>query len=426
MNYHIITLFPELFEGLISSTLVSKAIQKDLISVEVQQFRDFAINTQGQVDDSPYGGGGGMVARVDACVSAIEHAKLKLPNAPVVLFTPRGRPLTQNLVKELNAKQLNGGGFILFCSRYEGVDERFAKHWVDYEISVGDSVYMGGEVPAMAFLEASSRLIPGVLGNEKSIEEESFELNGLEYPHYTKPRDFRGVQVPEILLSGNHAEIEKWRKEQSIVDTSLRRPDLVSEELSDSSPSQEKEIPPIYLGLMHYPVVDKQDRIVTSSITNLDVHDIARSVKTFNLDGFFIIHPSRVLRTLIQRVCDHWASGAGLDYNPNRSEALETITSVSALDDAIRIIEANHGVVPRIVVTSARPGDKMLEYSRFRSLMPAFKEPLLILFGTAWGMDKSIMQRADYRLNPICGPGEYNHLSVRSAVAISLDRLFGS
>ena len=423
MKYKILTLFPELFEPFKQSTLTSRAIENKLIDLELVQFRNYAVNTQGQIDDSPFGGGGGMVARIDACVPAIEDLKKDLPNAPVIVFSPRGQPIKQDLVKEITEKAQAAGGVVMFCSRYEGMDQRFIDGWVDYELCVGDAVYMGGEVPAMAFLEASARLIPGVLGNEKSIEEESFEIGGLEYPQYTKPREYRGHAVPDVLLSGNHGEIDNWRKNQSIVDTSLRRPDLLPKTKLTGS---DQKLPPIYLGLVHYPVVDKHDKTVISSITNLDVHDIARSVKTFNLDGFFIIHPSQVLRKLIQKVCDHWSHGAGYDYNINRSEALSTILSVPSLDDSIREIEKRHGSLPRMVITSARTGPRSIEYDTFKELLPNIKEPIFLLFGTGWGIHQSVIDKSEYRLNPIWGRGDYNHLSVRSAVAIILDRLFGS
>jgi tRNA (guanine37-N1)-methyltransferase len=248
----------------------------------------------------------------------------------------------------------------------------------------------------------------------------------LEYPQYTKPREYRGLKVPEVLLSGNHSEIAKWRKQKSIIETSIRRPDLLPKINLNLDQEKLSCLPPIYLSLIHYPVVDKHNKLVTSSITNLDVHDIARSVKTFNLNGFFVVHPSRVLRALIQKVCDHWSHGAGFEYNPNRSEALAKVISIPSLDDAISMIEKEHGVLPRLVVTSARPGDRMLDYKIFKDLLVNIKEPVLILFGTAWGLDQSVLDKAEYRLNPIWGPGEYNHLSVRSAVAIILDRLFGS
>jgi tRNA (guanine37-N1)-methyltransferase len=426
MKYQIITLFPDLFAPFRSHTLLSKAHNEGRIQIETSNLRDYAINTQGQVDDAPYGGGGGMICRIESAVAAVESAKKKDPSAKVILLTPRGVPFTQKAAKSLvEEAQDSEGGFILFCSRYEGVDERFVEGWVDYEFSFADAIYMGGEVPAMAFMEATARLLPGVLGNEASLTEESFESGGLEYPQYTRPSEFRGRAVPEVLLRGNHRAIAEWRQKQSLLDTSVRRPDLLNNIVPEQG-SDGISRPPMYLALMHYPVVDKQGETITSSVTNLDVHDIARSVRTFELDGYYVVHPSLTLRKLIQKVCDHWAGEAGLSYNPNRSEALQYIKTLPVLDDVLTDINQKHGVLPRIVVTSARPGERMTTYDDFRKLLPHVEEPLLILFGTAWGLHQDIIDRAEYRLAPIYGPGEYNHLSVRSAVAIILDRLFGS
>ncbi len=427
MKYQIITLFPELFTPFLSHTLISRAQKEARIDVSLSQLRDFAVNTQGQVDDAPYGGGGGMICRIESSVASVEAARKKDPSAKVILFTPRGVPFTQKKARELvdTARESNSG-FILFCSRYEGVDERFVEGWVDYEFSIGDAVYMGGEVPAMAFVEATARLLPDVLGNDESLREESFELGGLEYPHYTRPSEFRSMKVPEVLLGGNHGEIAAWRKKQSLIDTSIRRPDLLKEVLPSRSVSDAVVRPPMYLALIHHPVVDKQGQVITSSVTNLDVHDIARSVRTFELDGYYVVHPSLALRKLITKICDHWAGEAGLEYNANRSEALKYIQTLPALEDVLTDIVSKHGVLPQIIVTSARPGERIMDYEDFKKLLPQLEAPLLILFGTAWGMHSSIIERAEYRLAPIYGPGEYNHLSVRSAVAIILDRLFGT
>lgn len=423
IKYSILTHFPEIFEPFTRSTLISKAITNSILSVDSTPYRKYAINTHGQVDDTPVGGGGGMLLRPEALDSALKDVRSKEMKSKVVVFTPRGRPLTQALVREILGSE-EDLQLVLVCPRYEGLDERFCEAEVDYEVSVGDCIYMGGEVPALAFLEASARLVPGVLGNHESVEEESFELGGVEYPQYTKPRVYRGRHVPETLLSGNHAQIEKYRREQSVEDTSLRRPDLLPNSL-ERLPLRSEAKPPIYLALIHSPVVDKQGGIVTSSITNLDVHDIARSVRTFDLDGYYIAHPSKTLRRLIERICLHWAEGRGLEYNPNRSEALSLINIVSGFDDVVSSIEEKHGVLPRVVATSARPGERTIDYQSFRGLLPAIRQPLLFLFGTAWGLHSSLVDRAEYRLDPIYGPADYNHLSVRSAVAIILDRLFG-
>ena len=424
IKYSVITHFPELFEPFLKSTLLAKAVQNAKIEVELVPFRKFAINTHGQVDDTPVGGGGGMLLRPEALCAALEEVKDTKIKSKVIVFTPRGRPLNQKLIREIMPIGDKSLQLVMICPRYEGLDERFCEAHVDYEISVGDCIYMGGEVPALAFLEASARLVPGVLGNEVSTEEESFELGGLEYPQFTKPRVYRGRHVPETLLSGNHKDIGQYRKKEALDDTSLRRPDLLPHAL-ERIPLQSKDKPPLYLALIHHPVVDKQGEIVTSSVTNLDVHDIARSVRTFDLQGYYIVHPSRTLRRLMEKICLHWSEGRGLEYNPNRSEALAMIRLVASFDDVISSIEKEHGVPPRIVATSARPGERTLDYKSFREIIPNIKQPILFLFGTAWGLHDSLVDRAEYRLDPIYGPADYNHLSVRSAVAIILDRLLG-
>lgn len=430
MRYQILTIFPELFENFKQFGLISRALQDNHIRIDTVQLRDFALNAYGQVDDSPYGGGSGMVLRPEPAASAIERAKSRDARAKVVLFTPRGRPFSRELAKQLvEESKKSGGGLILLCCRYEGVDERIAANFADYEISVGDYVLMGGEVPAMVLIEATSRFLPGVLGNPDSAADESFEQGLLEYPQYTKPQVFRGMEVPEVLLSGNHALIAKWREEQARADTMMRRPELLH---SESEEQTRATRPPrcaraeVSAALIHYPVLNKEGKVVTSSVTNLDLPDIARSAKTYNLDRYYIVHPTRALRRLMEKICEHWAVGYGFEYNPNRTEALQLLSIVPAFDDVLSDIEARTGKLPKIITTSARRDARTVSYAEMKDILAAAAEPHLILFGTGWGLAPEYMDRADYRLEPICGPGDYNHLSVRAAAAITFDRLFGN
>ncbi|MFB6263808.1 MAG: tRNA (guanosine(37)-N1)-methyltransferase TrmD, partial [Bradymonadaceae bacterium] len=196
------------------------------LSVEVIDIRDFAADAHRTTDDSPYGGGAGMVMKPGPLVRAIEYAREDRPDAPRILLTPQGEPFEQSTARELSEES----GMILVCGRYEGVDERVREGWIDREISLGDFVLSGGETAAMAVLEAVARLVPGVLGNEASLDEESFADGRLEYPQYTRPRSFRGREVPEVLLSGDHGRIAEWRREQSRRRTLNRRPDLTAED----------------------------------------------------------------------------------------------------------------------------------------------------------------------------------------------------
>ena len=229
MRVDLITLFPELFEAFLATSFVGKAIKGGELSVRLRSPREHGLGKHRSVDDTPYGGGSGMVMRVDvlvACMEALdaEAAANGEPRARRILLTPQGKPFAQPEAVRL----ANEPAIMLVCGRYEGFDER-VRSFVDEEISLGDFVMTGGEVAAMAIVEATVRLIPGVLGNIDSIREESHGEGGLlEYPHYTRPAEFRGLAVPEVLAGGNHAEIAKWRHERSLARTRERRPDLVA------------------------------------------------------------------------------------------------------------------------------------------------------------------------------------------------------
>lgn len=422
MKYQVLTIFPELFEPFKNLGLFGRGIRSGQLELECQQLREYAINAQGQIDDTPYGGGSGMVLRCEPAVKAISEARKKDPKAKTVLFTPRGRPLDRELAKQLAEDfQRDGGGLILLCCRYEGVDERVVSEHIDLEVSIGDYVLMGGEVAAMALMEASSRFVPGVLGNAESLLEESFEHHLLEYPQYTKPREFEGQTVPEVLLSGHHADISEWRAEQSLNLTAKRRPDLLSSATLDSPPVAGE----LSVALMHHPVLNKEGKVITSSITNLDLSDIARSARTFGLAQYYVVHPAKTLRRLVAKICEHWAEGYGLTYNPNRTEALERITLVPNFDDVLIDIEQRTGKLPKIITTSAKRDASTISYDAMRSQLASNDEPHLLILGTGWGLSDEFMARGDYRLEPVEGWTEYNHLSVRAAAAIMFDRLLG-
>lgn len=221
MKFNVITLFPETIDALTNYSILGRAIDSKIIEVQTYNLRDFGIGPRKQVDDTPYGGGAGMVMKVDVLDEAIGKVRSENPDTYVVLLTPKGRTFTQKTAKELTKKD----NITFVCGHYEGFDERVTT-LVDDEISIGDYVLSGGEPAACAIIDSVSRLIPGVLGKAESARDESFEDELLEYPHYTNPREYKGLKVPEVLLSGNHKEIEKWRKERSQDITKNRRPDL--------------------------------------------------------------------------------------------------------------------------------------------------------------------------------------------------------
>jgi tRNA (guanine37-N1)-methyltransferase len=216
----VLTLFPELFPGPLGSGVTGRGMAAGLVSLQIHNLRDYTHDRHRQVDDIPYGGGAGMVLKPEPIFQAVRARKGK---GPVILLSPQGEPLNQALVRELATHD----DLYLVCGRYEGVDERVAAHLVNREISIGDYILTGGELPAMVVIDAVSRLVTGVLGSAESPNDESFAEQLLEYPHYTRPPVFEGHAVPEVLLSGHHAEIERWRRDQAADRTRRRRPDLL-------------------------------------------------------------------------------------------------------------------------------------------------------------------------------------------------------
>lgn len=219
MRIDILTLFPKMFEGILEESIIKRAIEKKLVEIHIINFRNFSHLSNHQVDDTPYGGGSGMVLRPEPIVEALESVKTK--NSKTLLMCPQGVPFKEKKAIELSHEK----HLIIVCGHYEGYDERI-REFVDEEISIGDYVLTGGEIPAMAIMDSIIRLLPGVI-KEESYLEDSFMNDLLDYPTYTKPADFRGLKVPEILLSGDHAKIKAWREEQALLNTKKRRSDLL-------------------------------------------------------------------------------------------------------------------------------------------------------------------------------------------------------
>jgi tRNA (guanine37-N1)-methyltransferase len=222
LTIEVFSLFPGILEGPLKESILGRAIARGLLSVRVHNIRDYAADKHHVTDDAPYGGGGGMVMKPEPIFSAVESVLGTPPGLPVILLTPQGERFTQAKAWELAALP----GFALLCGRYEGVDERVREHLASEELSVGDYVLSGGELAALVVVEAVARLLPGALGDEEGALDDSHSSGLLEYPQYTRPPDFRGWKVPEILLSGNHAQVERWRRMQALARTRSRRPDL--------------------------------------------------------------------------------------------------------------------------------------------------------------------------------------------------------
>ena len=400
MKIDVLTLFPEMFQGSLNESLLKKAQAKGLLSFNTVNIRDFTTDKHKTADDTAYGGGAGMVMKVDPIAKGISNLKSKI--SKTILLCPTGKPLTQKKPNKL-AKQKH---LILVCGHYEGVDER-VRDYVDEEISIGDYVLTGGEIPATVLIDAVARQIPGVVKEQESVEKDSFYNGLLDYPCYTRPEEFEGKKVPEVLLSGNHAEIEKWRQEKALEKTKKQRPDLLNK---------------VYLALVHHPIYNKRKDVVTTSITGFDLHDIARTAITFGIKKYYVVNPLPAQQAFAKRIIGFWMDKGSMEFNWTRAEAFKLISIKSDLEEAIKEIEKIEGVKPKVVATSAKAKGS-LGFAELRKEIKSTDKPYLIVLGTGWGLADEAFELVDVVLEPILGVSDYNHLPVRSANAIILDRL---
>lgn len=451
MRFTVVTIFPEMFESALVAGVVGRARAAGTIAVKFINPRDFTSDRHRTVDDTPYGGGPGMVMKVEPLVAAIEAAAGQAATGPEateateaseatgdrasddeprpsplrILMSPRGAPFDQARARALAARD----HIVLVCGRYEGIDERVSELVIDDEISLGDFVLSGGEIAALAVIDAVSRYVPGVLGEATSTDEESFSTDLLEYPHYTRPASFRGLSVPDILLSGHHGRIAEWRHERAQAITAQRRPDLLARSPASAGSARRSAPPALFarthVALVHHPVYDRTRRVVTTALTNLDLHDIARSAATYGLAGYHVVTPVANQREKVERIVGSWrrSEQRGAD---NRIDALDLVRAAASVEEVIEAVAASHGSRPWVVATSARSGLPAISARALASERQAQSDrPMVLLFGTGWGLGDSVLDQSDQVLMPIRGAPDFNHLSVRSAVAIVLDRLFG-
>lgn len=224
-SFEIISIFPEIFSSYLGESIIKRAIQNELIDIKIYNLRDFSGNKHKTVDDYPYGGGPGMVMKIEPICNAVEAIKSDGIERLTILLSPQGRVFNQKIAESLSEQNKR---ILFICGRYEGVDERVRELLTDDEISIGDYILTGGELAALVIIDAVARLVPGVLGDDESFRDESFTSGILDYPHYTRPPEFRGLKVPDILLSGNHQEIKRWRRREALKRTLIKRPDLIS------------------------------------------------------------------------------------------------------------------------------------------------------------------------------------------------------
>lgn len=421
MRFSVVTIFPEFFASPLSCGLLSKARDKGLVEFQFINPRDHSADRHHNVDDRPYGGGPGMVMAVDPLRRALDT----LPaTARVLMLSPKGRPLTQAFARELATEP----ELALVCGRYEGIDARLEDLCPMESVSVGDFVLNGGETGALCLIEAVGRLVPDFMGKDESADEESFSSGLLEYPHYTRPEEYEGFKIPEVLASGHHGRIAAWRHQKSLEATVRLRPDILTNApLSNDDIGYLKTLDRhrigrnLHVALVHYPVENKSGQTITTSLTNLDLHDIARVSCTYGLGGYYVCTPVSDQQALAQTLIDHWREGFGVTANPDRGTALGRVRVVSMLDDAIADVESRTGQRPKVIVTSAKAGTMTCPQ------VSAWMErlPVLLVLGTGYGLGRDVVAGADGMLRAIRFMDSYNHLSVRSAASILVDRLVG-
>jgi len=421
-KYNILTIFPDMFRDPFSLGVLSKAAESGFFHINPVDIRDYTTDKHRTTDDYQYGGGQGLVMKVEPIHRAVNDIKDKQGGTRVILMDPRGKRFTQEDAERL--KEYDSLTFI--CGRYEGVDERVVDLVVDESMSLGDFVLTGGEFASMVMIDSIARLLPGVLGDENSPLEESHQSGLLEHPHYSKPREYEGHEVPEILFSGHHANIEKWRREESLKRTYENRRDMLK---TASLTAEDKKVldtlvrkKKIYVALLHYPMKDKEKENVATSITNMDLHDISRSCTTYDVKNYYVVTPLEAQREIASRVIKHWLEGYGATYNVNRKQAFGGTMLMDGLLDVVADIEKKEGERPVVVATTARDSRANIGFQEVSELSE--EKPILILFGTGWGFTEDVFKMSDRVLKPIEGAGNFNHLSVRSAVAIILDRIY--
>lgn len=424
----IVTAFPALYEPFVATSLLKKADEKGLISCDIQSLFSF-VEPKERIDAPPYGHGAGMLIKPVVIERAVEAQEAKHGKAFKVFFSPHGQKMTQTVLTELAQQVQNAQHLLVLPARYEGMDARVEEQYADAILSVGDCVLMGGDIPAMMFLEGVLRLLPGIVGKESSVEHDSFSGPFVDYPSYTEPVVWQGKEVPAVLRSGDHGAVDAWRQAQAVERSVFDHFDwLRSSSLTTAQKSAvEKTIPPHYAALMHSDVLVSAEKIIgTTSVTSLDIHDIARSARTYGIKEYFIVTPLGDQQKVVQKLLDFWHHGPGRPYNPNRFEAVNQVSIQASLDAVVAHIKKETGLEPLIVVTSAvnTPHRGLITYHDQAEVW-RHKRPVLLVFGTGRGLAPHLVERAEYLLVPLDGVTQFNHLSVRSAAAIIFDRWLG-
>ncbi|HSW73751.1 MAG TPA: tRNA (guanosine(37)-N1)-methyltransferase TrmD [Candidatus Limnocylindria bacterium] len=429
MNISILSVFPELYQSFLTTSLVQRSQQQGLVHFDLTSFFAY-VQPKERIDAPTFGHGAGMLIKPEVVQNAIQDKEQKHGKAFKIFFSPHGKKLDQNLLKKLASQAIQANHLMLVAGRYEGMDSRVEEQYADEIVSIGDYVLMGGDVPAMVLLEGLLRLMPGVVGKQESIEQESFSGPFVDYPEYTEPVEWEGKRVPDVVRSGNHGALRQWRTQQAAHRTVkghfewLRKQPLTPEQKL----LVHQAIPPHYVLLNHADVfVGRESKIPGyTSITSLDIHDIARSCKTYGIKEYCLVSPLEDQQKIAKTLLNFWHTGVGVDYNRQRHEAVKHVSIMSTVDEVIAHIESVEGVRPLLVATSARQVEHHKHITFYdQGMLWSLQRPLLFVFGTGQGLTPDFIARCDYILPPVGGLTEFKHLSVRSAVAVILDRWLG-
>lgn len=426
MTISIATLFPDLYKAFLNTSLIKRAQEQGIVDFDITTLFDYAVSKE-RVDGPTFGHKAGMLIKPEVIESAINFHENKHGNAYKIFFSPHGKKFDQKIAKNIANNLQEKKHLLLLPARYEGMDVRAEEEYADEIISIGDFVLMGGDIPAMLLLEAVLRNVPGVVGNQESVNLDSFSGSFLDYPEYTAPVVWKNRTVPEVIRSGDHKKIKKWQEDIALERTLLQNFEWFRQnaQLADYNKAL-KKIPGHYIALMHSEINLPGNLIGNTSVTSLDIHDIARSARTYGFQGYFIVTPLIDQQKIVKKLLDFWKTGEGIDYNPHRHEALDYVNLHASLDDVIAQIEATEGKKPILIATSAKFQEEIPLISFYdQAKIWNQKRPVLLILGTGRGLSSQLVSRCDYALLPLKGLSEFNHLSVRSAAAIIFDRWLG-
>lgn len=428
MHITIATVFSELYEPFLRTSLIKRAQEDKIVSVVAESFFS-CVAPKERIDAPPFGAGSGMLIKPEVFETFIARAEEKHGPAFKIFFSPQGVRLDQPLLENLATILQERSHVLMVASRYEGIDERVEQEYADLVISAGDFVLMGGDLPALMVLEGMLRLVPGIVGKQESVTHDSFSGPFVDYPTYTSPVEWRGRRVPDVIRSGHHGAVAAWRLRHAVYKSVRKHFSWVR-----SHPTTVEQrtmiaecIPPHYVLLSHTDVLIAGEKGVgNTSVTSIDLHDIARSSRTYGIKEFLVVTALIDQQKIVQKLVDFWQD-RGAVYNANRHDAIRLISIHESVESAMRYVAVKEGIDPLLVTTSARidMGHGTLITYHQQEVVWNSGRPVVLVFGTGQGLRQELLAKSDYQLLPIEGFSNFNHLSVRSAVAIILDRWLG-